>query len=540
MADKQTNDDLAAYVIGREERLRASRNELEQTWDEIAKYCLPRKATFLERAPTGAGVDRNRTVLDSTAARSLELFASFLHTMNNNPSAQWFLVEDEDAEINEDQEARDWFEKVSRITRSEFASEKANVYGNLHETYLDTGAFGTAILFSDYPDRLRVRSFHLADCVIDENSHGFIDTVFRRARFTPRQAEQKFGDLNVDATRRSDAKDIEYIHAVFPVTDADASSLINPLIERAGFTFTSIWIDTETREVIEQSGYREFPYAVPRWYRVRDDMYGRSPAMTVMPDVRMANRMKETILRGAEKLVDPPLLMPEGGLVSPVRLMPGGLTFTDGQVKPEPLIPPGASRIEMGQELLSRTQDAIRDGFFNPLFVTPDSPVKTATQVLQQVDERNRAVSPMLVRQQTELYHPFIKRAINLLNRAGKFPERPGILIGRPLTVRYVSPLASSQLQLEALGTQRIIEGLLPWANVDPTVLDPFDPDEVAKVVQAGSGAPTKILRSKSALAKLRADRADAAQQQQLTENMVDATGATAKMVAATTNPGER
>jgi hypothetical protein len=250
--------------------------------------------------------------------------------------------------------------------------------------------------------------------------------------------------------------------------------------------------------------------------------------------------MKETILRGAEKLVDPPLLMPEGGLVSPVRLMPGGLTFTDGQVKPEPLIPPGASRIEMGQELLSRTQDAIRDGFFNPLFVTPDSPVKTATQVLQQVDERNRAVSPMLVRQQTELYHPFIKRAINLLNRAGKFPERPGILIGRPLTVRYVSPLASSQLQLEALGTQRIIEGLLPWANVDPTVLDPFDPDEVAKVVQAGSGAPTKILRSKSALAKLRADRADAAQQQQLTENMVDATGATAKMVAATTNPGER
>ncbi len=113
------------------------------------------------------------------------------------------------------------------------------------------------------------------------------------------------------------------------------------------------------------------------------------------------------------------------------------------------------------------------------------------------MDERNRAVSPMLIRMHTELFTRLVTRHFNLLDRGGLLPAPPPELEGKEIRVEYVSPLTASQRQLEALGTLRTVEALLPWAQIDPAVFDRFDPMEVAEVVHAGSGAPASMLRSK-------------------------------------------
>jgi hypothetical protein len=241
--------------------------------------------------------------------------------------------------------------------------------------------------------------------------------------------------------------------------------------------------------------------------------------MTVLGDIIMVNRMAATVLRGAEKLVDPPILIPDGGLVSPLRYYPGGVSYTDGDVEPRPLLPPGASRIELGDALIDKRQEAIREGFFVPLFITPDSPVKTATQVMQEVDERNRATAPMITRLHHELFNPLVRRVLSLLTSAGRLPPPPSTVDNVVLDVEFVSPVVASQRMQEGMALMRLFEMVSPWYQVDRGAFDWFSTDAVVRVLHAATGAPASTLNTPDKVDKVRKARQNmeqaAVQQQQ-------------------------
>lgn len=531
--------DLASRACELDEAARKDRGTLESIWQDIADHVLPRRAHFTEEVTPGH--ERRRHILDSTAPRALELFASQLNSLLTNPARQWFRLNFDAPEANE-REVRKWAEEVEQVMMARINSDSVNLVSHLHTVYLDLGAFGTPVLFvdKDAKGKLRAQAYHLQDVAFFENANGFVDRIFRQFKMTPVQARQRWPDLE-DAGRnltgegadKDPYQEVEMLHVVFPLdgSQPDLEQQVDKEVRnRPNANFASLWVNKSDRVVVDQGHYVENPYMIPRWYKVRGDPYGRSPAMSAMPDIRMANRMKETILRGAEKLVDPPLTVPDGGIVSPVRLHPGGITFTEGQLQPQPLIPSGASRIDVGDQLLQQTQAAIREAFFTQFFLTPDSPVKTATQVMQEVDERNRALAPMLMRLHAELLQPLIRRIFGLLQRGGALPEAPSGVDPEAVQADFVSPLQSSQREEEALGVQRVIEGLLPWANFDPGVLDQFDPDEVAKAVHAGSGAPDAILRDKAAIDRLRQARGQQEQQQQQLEQVNQGAEAASKL----------
>ena len=528
MADK-----LARLLVERERSLRSARSTWDTLWQSVTRYCLPNSATFTETV--SAGLERTRAILDSTAPRALEMFASFLHTLLNNPASRWIRLGVEgEPDISKDPTNRAWFELVEKKIIDALVAPEADIYSQLHQVYLDLGAVGTACLFSDVAPsgRLRIRNYHMADCVVAEGEGENIDSMYRQRKTTRRQALQRFGKENLgkkyqDVKGGELDKDVRFLHVCFPSTDPAADEFPTK-IKRLKAPFVAAWIDTEDDEkLIETATYEEFPYHVPRWYKARGEIYGRSPAMTVLPDIRMVNRMSDTILRGAEKIVDPPLYLPDGALVSPVRLFPGGMTFTEGNVEIRTLIPPGTSRIETGNELLKNRQQAIKEGFFTPLFVTPDSPVKTATQVLQEVDERNRALSPMLVRIQTELFHLLVTRVYNILDRSGQIPPKPQALAGQTVRLEYVSPLIASQKQVEGLAVSRMFDQMALWAQVDPGIFDWIDTDKTARVIHAASGAPAELARNQTQVTELRAIRAKA-QDAQAQAAMLNEAGKTA------------
>ena len=49
--------------------------------------------------------------------------------------------------------------------------------------------------------------------------------------------------------------------------------------------------------------------------------------MTVLPDIKMLNQMSKTIIRAAEKVVDPPIIIADDGVTLPVNQKAGGHTF---------------------------------------------------------------------------------------------------------------------------------------------------------------------------------------------------------------------
>lgn len=508
-------DKVAEALCEREEEMRTERANWENLWQNVAKYVLPNDATFIEKLP--GGLERTRWILDSTAPRSLELFASAMHGLLNNPALRWVKIGVEgDPAIMEVPENRAWATDVEDRILNALAGEEADIYSQLHTVYLGLGSVGTSCLFEDVSraGNLRVREYHMSDVVVDEGESEMVDTVMRRWRTTIRRARQRWPGLELGKSvddgpggqRKKPGEVVEFMHVVVPASDPVVQD-IPARWRNLRAPYYSCWVNRTDRKTVKYDTYEEFPYMVPRWYKTRGEVYGRSPAMTALPDIRMVNQMSATILRGAEKIVDPPLVIPDGGLVSPARLFPGGITYSEGTVEIKTLIPPGTSRIETGNQLLEQRQQAIREAFFTPLFATPESPVKTATQVLQEVDERNRAVSPMLVRVQSELFNGLIRRTYNLLLRAGRIPAAPPDLVGPKLKVEYVSPLIASQRQMEALSTIRLFEMMAPWMGLDRGIGDWVDSDQLFPVILTGSGAPAKIAKSVSKVKELRAVR---------------------------------
>ncbi|TXI83552.1 MAG: hypothetical protein E6Q40_10820, partial [Cupriavidus sp.] len=144
-------------------------------------------------------------------------------------------------------------------------------------------------------------------------------------------------------------------------------------------------------------------------------------------------------------------------------------------------------------------------------FVTPDSPVKTATQVMQEVDERNRALSPMLVRMQSELFSRIAMRALDVLRAAGQLPMPPVELQqgGRTIKLEYVSPLIASQKQLEGLAIARTFEQMSFWAQADKGIFDWIDTDKVAVRIPMANGMDASFIKSETVVKQVRKARAE-------------------------------
>ncbi len=544
---------LAEFVIRREAALRSDtgRQNFEVLWQQIARLVIPRKATFKEQVSPGQ--ERTRYIFDSTAPRSLELFASFLHTLLNNPSSRWFgmVAKDASGKKIESIAVKEWVETVIEMMLDAMTRNAANVYTHLHQVYINLGAFGTAVMYVDSmrgpDDDLRIQQFHLGDCVISVDEHGHVNELHRSFKYNAEQAKARWPNAktlgrSIDtALAQASVGDeqFEFIHAVVPINDRIRSLLPARL---GNSPFASVWLNKRDNTVVAVGSFEEFPYQVPRWYLENREIYGRSPALTVLPDIRMINRMKDTMIRGLEKIVDPPLLLPDGGMISPIRLSPGSISFSDGQVTPQLLIPTTGGGIQLGQFEIGKVQETIREGFFIPLFITPESPVKTATQVLQEADERNRAVSPMLVRQQAELFDPLIRRIFFVMRRAGVFPAPPSELNDATLDVEYDSPLVASRRQAESLGLARLIEALQLYAasTQDTQIFDNLDPDEVAQVFHEGSGAPARVFRDQTDRDAFREETVEQAEQQAQLESAIQGAGAVADLAKAGVIPTQQ
>ncbi len=540
---------ITQLVIRRESALRSDdgRSNFESLWQQIARLCIPRKATF--RETISPGQERTRYIFDSTAPRSLELFASFLHTLMNNPASFWFgLVAKRNGEAISNPATEKWLETVRDIMLEHMTRQSANIYTHLHQIYLSLGAFGTGVSYVDsmrnLDDDLRIAHYHLNDIVFDVDAHDQVHEVHRQFEYTAEQAKERWPDANLGPGIEKELRDgkpdrrkFKFIHSVIPNTPR-VRAVIPTRFHNA--LFISVWVNKTDQKTVSVGSFEEFPYQVPRWYVEARERYGRSPAMTVLPDIRMINRMKDTMIRGLEKIVDPPLLLPDGGMISPIRLSPGSISFSDGAITPQQLIPTTGAGINLGQFEIGKVQEIIREGFFIPLFITPESPVKTATQVLQEADERNRAVSPMLVRQQAELFDPLIRRIFFVLQRAGAFPAAPAGLNDVIVDVQYNSPLIASQKQAESLGTVRLIEALQLYAasTQSTDVFDILDPDEVAKVFHEGSAAPARILRDETDLKNFRDAMNDNEDSAEALQAGIAGAGAVADLVKAGAIPG--
>jgi hypothetical protein len=505
--------DLTKGLLSRYEKLEGQRQNWETHWQEVADYMQPRKADVTKQRARGD--KRMEQVFDSSPIQAVELLAASLHGMLTNPSTPWFTLRFKDEEIENEDEAKLWLEASTDAMYTAF--NRSNFQQEIFELYHDLITFGTAAMFieEDDDDIIKFSTRHINEVFIAENDKGRIDTIYRRFKISARAAMQKFGEAvssDVQSAFKKDPyKEVEILHAVYPRTDFNPNKK-----DKKNMPFESVYIEFKNGNELSVSGFREFPFVVPRYLKASNEIYGRSPAMTALPDVKMLNEMCKTTIKAAQKQVDPPLLVPDDGFLLPVRTVPGGLNFyrsgTRDRIEPLNI---GANN-PLGLNMEQQRRDSIRAVFYVNQLMMQDGPQMTATEVIQRNEEKMRLLGPVLGRLQSELLKPLIDRVFAILLRNNMLPAAPEFLSGRDIEIEYVSPLAKAQKSTELQSIMRAVEILGSLANVAP-VFDYINFDNLVKHLADIVGVPQKILKTQS---QVNAERQQAAQQQEQMQQM--------------------
>lgn len=497
-------------AIERFQKVKAERNLWESHWQECADYGLPRKNDIVNRDFV-QGQKKGVNILDSTMMDSAELLAGALQGLLTNPNAEFFEMTTGDDDLDNDDEVRMWLQdSVKKMHR---VLNNSNFQTEVHELYLDEVIIGTAVMtIEDDPDSVVTFSTRpIGECYLRENRKGLIVEIYRCFKWSAQECAEEFGVENLtpkikEAYDRGRDDKFEILHCVYKAGDFGSASG-----RKSTFPWASQYIAVGEKKNLKVKGFWEWPTVTPRWSKISGETYGRSPGMKALPEAKTLNVMTETTIKGAQKVVDPPLQIPDDGFLGSIRTYPGGLNYY--RAGSEDMIKPilNDSRIDFGFQTIEMKQRKIRECFYvDQLKLQQGGPQMTATEILQRTEEAMRLLGPMLGRFQSEFLRPLIDRVFGIMARKNMFKPVPRQLSGKLLDVRYSSLIAKAQRMNEGQNIMRTIQAAEPFIMADQSVLDNIDGDKALKHIAKIYGMPQDILRPEEQVAELRKQRNEA------------------------------
>ena len=495
-------DSLANEIVERAETLKSARLNFEKTWQEVSELVLPRKADFSFYQTAGA--PRGRKLFETTAVNAAELLAAGMHGLMTNPSGKWFALTAKggaDGERAGRDRAR-WLENAERVMRDEISRAAAGFATNIHEVYLDLAVLGTAGLYvgwNENKDCLLFQSRFLGELFIEENAVGQIDTVYRVFKMSLSDIAKTWGVSALPESMRFQVGqgkgDVlsEIVHAVRPnVSGGTPCGVDKPV--------SSVYVLKIELHVLFSGGFEEMPLMIVRWSKATGEVYGRSPAVSVLPDIKMIQEMmKETII-SAQLANRPPLLVRDDDQFAPAATVPGGIIRYSGE--PPKAFSSGANS-SVGLDIMNEIRERIRAAFFNDRLMSVGNVQMTATESLIRNEEKMRLMGPVAGRIQTELLDPMIDRVFGLLLRHGKIPLPPRGDTAE-IGVEYVSPLAMMQKRQEAQAVLRTLEASSPVVSLNPEAGKVFNAEEIVRQIGKMFGAPETAVRSAAEMKRMR------------------------------------
>lgn len=524
-------DKAACEAISIFEKARAQRGAWDGRFQEVVDYCRPNADSFTGKKSPGA--DNVSQIFDATAIDALEEFGSGLHSYLTNPTDRWFGFRPVDSRLLNDRQIKLWCEDVSNTIYHYYQSSGTGHTQAMSEAFLDVGSFGTAVVHQYWKDGLKFKTFALADCWIKENSERQVDTVIRKIPFTARQIMQEFTERPrgfMEAALKQPDRVFQVLHLVMPRSDAPWLEHIKPVKN-----YTSFWVCMDTKETLKVDGFQWFPYHVPRWVKMSTEVYGRSPALKAMPDIKMLNRLEFHLLKALAKATDPPLVVPSEAFLVPLKTGPGAVNYKEPGSDAIETIPP--INFQYPETKADQKREAIRKYFYNDfLRMEKENVEMTAYEVQDRREEKLRLLAPMLGRQEMELLGPMLTLSYLLCARHGQLPPPPKDVPGG-LKIEYTSPAARAQTGMRAFAMDRYIQRLIPAAQINPGVFDIVNWEAYSRELADAMGTTPKILYSPQQMQRRNEEKAQQEQQAAMLEAAEPASKAIKNLSDAGVNP---
>lgn len=550
MADDQQSDretQIAEETIKKFMSLNSSRAIFAAQWDEVAALVRPeQRNTFYFGNYNTPGEKKTQMQVDATAMMALERFGAILDSLLTPRNMIWHQLAPSNPQLVKDRQTKLWFEQATNILFKLRYAPTANFSSQNQQVYQELGAFGTGGMFLDSfrgprgEKGFRYNALPLGQMFLTQNFQGLVDGCIRWFQLTPHEAMTQFKDALPEQIREFAKKNsqtpLDFLHHIYLNEEYDPERLDN-----RSMLYKSCYVSMTGKRLLSEGGYNSFPLAASRYTQFAGEVYGRGPAMKVLPAIKTLNAEKAVFLKQGHRAADPVLLIADDGLVD-MNMRPGAQNKGGWSSEGKPLVgtlPTGDIQITL--EMMQVEQALINDAFLVTLFqILTESPQMTATEVIERTNEKGILLAPTVGRQQSEYLGPLIDREIDLAMELGLLPPMPPMLreAQGEYTVVYTSPLSRQMRAQEAAGAMRAIENTVGIVNVtqDPSLLDHYNFDVINPEIAEINGVPPSWMSSPEQIAEKRQQRA----QQQEQQMQIQAAPSAAALIKAQAVAGKK
>ena len=477
--------EAAQNIIQRFERAKRRRDIWENHWQDCYDFALPQRGDFTSvRVP---GERRGQTLYDGTAMDAVDQLAASLLGNLTPPWTQWFgFKPGPDLSAAEANALAPILEDAAKTIQAHF--DRSNFSVEMHQCYLDLVVGGTASLYLEEAEPGAFSAFKftavpLSQIVLEEGEAGFLDGSFRELSLTLAQLRSRYPlaeipfDVLRDGEKDAQAR-FKILESILPTDGA--------------FDYNAILVDQSLPTLLSSGRFGNSPAINFRWMKSPGEVYGRSPVMKALPDIKTANKVVELILKNASIAVTGIWQADDDGVLNPanINLTPGAIIpKAVGSKGLSPLEMPG--RFDVSQLVLDSLRARIRSALLTDKLGQVGDARMTATEVLERASEMALLLGATYGRLQSELLTPLIARAFNILKRRGEIPDIT--LDGRLVALDYRSPLARAQ-------GQRSVQNTLTWINsviaMGPEASASVDLGRAARFLGEALGVPSDLIRA--------------------------------------------
>lgn len=507
----------------------------------LSENIMPRTGRFF--ATDSNDTRENLDIYDNSATRAARVLAAGLMSGMSSPHQPWVRLRTPDVGRNNQHDVRMWLDDVTeRMMR---VLSRSNFYRTMHQMYEELAVYGTAacILVPDHERVFHCHALTAGQFFLSTDYRGKVTTLYREFRMTVGQLVREFGyercSLRVQALYVSPSLDqwIEVVHAIEPRYDRQMYRE-----DDLNMPWRSVYFEKgdgkdDIRDVLRESGYRQFPALAPRWNLTPGDIYGNGPGMEALPDIKQLQDEQFRKGQAVGYAVKPPLQLPHGMKNRETDFDPGGENYVDDTGPNTGIRTVWEPRLDMAPLLedIHDVRSRIQASFFADLFLMiyqTSHERRTATEVAELHAEKLLMLGPVLERLDTELLAPAVELVYGYMEDEEMIPPAPEELEGMPLLPEFVSVLAQAQRAAGINSIDRFMTSIAASAEFWPEGLDKIDIDGWADEMARRYNVPPEIMRASDEVDRLRQARNEAQAQQAALDAETQAAGA-AKDVAA-------
>ena len=525
----------------------------EPKWREMAAQFAPERGRFstTEEGKTGEmrRNSRPRVIADE--------FAAGLKSGLTSQSWPWMSLAIDDPELSQYERVKAWLSDTTEAILTRMS--KSNLYDQLFGVYKEEGIFGTGCLYIDEDDEevFICRALTVGQYAIAQNEKKQVNAFARTLSYTARNLARTFGEENLpqeivfilrDDERRAEDSGTKYeVRHLIEENDGYVPGAPG----QKGMRYRSLYrlasgTERLDRPFLRIGGYNEFPVMVPRWRLVGEDLYGSEhPGQIGLDDARTIQDIEMDERRALKLKVMPPMLAPRSLERAELDLRPGKVTYYDEVTAGQapiivPIVAANFDHAAAAEKIERLTRD-LEKTFYLDLFRMWGAnwqQGRTATEIEAREQEKDYAREPVLSRQMYDLLDQLVIRVYYIMQRRGEIPPPPPELEGRAFKIEYTSVLAKAQKQASRRGLETVILAagqiaqLQGSAGERPSILDKLDMDTILDLCADMHGVPAGVGLGDDAVAQIRAEKDEAARQQQMQ-------AASQQMAAAAKDLGE-